>query len=117
MTSRMALSAAIFTVLSGSRILNRKSAAFLIRHWTTKSMSMMFWSEVSIRLSSGTSRAPPRVTSPEPRKPMLMVLVRSTFGLMTSPMGAGNQMCKPGGVRFTYSPNSSSTPCSPGFTR
>jgi hypothetical protein len=44
MTSRMALSAASLMVCSGSRMLNRKSAALRIRHWTMKSTSMMFWS-------------------------------------------------------------------------
>ena len=61
MISRMTLSAAALTVFSGSRTLKRKSAALPMRHSTTKLMSMMFSSPVSINASSETSRAVPTV--------------------------------------------------------
>ena len=53
--------AAIFTVASGSRILNRNSPASLIFHNTVTCMSTIFSSLVSMMDSSFTSRiAPPR---------------------------------------------------------
>ena len=56
----MALSATSFTVISGFWMLKRYLCASLMRQNTTKSTSTMFSSPVSIRLSSGTSRTPPR---------------------------------------------------------
>ena len=90
-TSRMALSAAFFTVVSGSRILNRYWPASLITHRTVKSMSMMFSSPVSIRLSSITSRSVPvRRASPVPeRKPISIRLTRVTLGVSAVSIGAG----------------------------
>ena len=54
-TSRIALSATAFTASSGSRRLNRYFFASAIRQVTLNSMSTMFSSPVSIRLSSGRS--------------------------------------------------------------
>ena len=51
-TSRMALSATSLTVVSGFWMLNRYFSASLMRQKTTKSMSTMFSSPVSIRLSA-----------------------------------------------------------------
>ena len=91
--SRMTLSAAAFTVFSGSRTLNRKSAALPIRHSTTKLMSMMFSSPVSISASSLTSRALPAVRPPvawpAERKPTSTRLTRVTGTFSTASIGAG----------------------------
>ena len=53
-TSRMALSATSFTVISGFWMLKRYFCASLMRQKTTKLTSTMFSSPVSIRLSSRT---------------------------------------------------------------
>ena len=60
-TSRMELSATAFTLPAGSCMLNRKFSALLISQNTEKSISTMFSSPVSIRLSSGISRPSPAV--------------------------------------------------------
>ena len=54
-TSRMALSATSFTVVSGFWMLKRYFVASWMRQKTTKLTSTMFSSPVSIRLSSRTS--------------------------------------------------------------
>src|SRR3546814_10354445 len=51
----------------------------------------LFRSPVSMRLSSGTSRRAEDAAEPEVRNPTSMVLVRSTSGVITSPIGGGNR--------------------------
>ena len=89
-TSRIALSAVSFTVASGLRMLNRNLPASLITQNTVKSMSTMFSSPVSIRLSSAMSRTgTPRVVSPTLRRPTSMRLTRVTLGVSTDSIGPG----------------------------
>ena len=57
-----------------------------IRQMTSKSMSMMFSSPVSIRLSSATSRARPCAP---PAVADLGAVQAVTFGLITGPIGYG----------------------------
>ena len=59
-----------------------------MRQKTTKSMSTMFSSPVSIRLSARSSRAaPPTRPVPAERMPISMMFWRVTFGRRTSSIG------------------------------
>ena len=94
MISRITLSAAAFTVFSGSRMLNRYWAASPIFHSTTKLMSTMFSSPVSISASSVTSRDaggrwPACAGAAAERKPISIRLTRVTCGVITVSIGAG----------------------------
>jgi hypothetical protein len=118
MISRMALSAAIFTVASGSRMLKRYCPASAIFHCTVKSMSMMFWSPVSIRLSCSTSRRAERALSlPAATKPMSICCTEVTLGVSAVSMGQGRCQLRPGWVVSTHWPKRSTTPCSLVWTR
>ena len=90
-TSRIMLSAADLIVFSGLRVLNRKSPASRMRQRTTKSMSMMFSSPVSISDSSTTSRPTgPRTEAASPeRKPMKTRFSVVTRGVSTDSTGQG----------------------------
>ena len=88
-TSRMALSATSFTVVSGFWMLKRYFVASWMRQNTTKLTSTMFSSPLSIRLSSRTLvTAPeaPRAVRPV-RMPISMMFCRVTLGSRTSSIG------------------------------
>ena len=91
-TSLIAVSAAAFTVPSGSCILNKKLPASFITQNTEKSMFTIFSSPVSIKLSWGTSATPPDEEKPlslSDLKPISILFTFVTFGVNTLSTGNG----------------------------
>ena len=91
-TSLIAVSAAAFTVPSGSWISNKNLPASLITQNTEKSMFTIFSSPVNIKLSWGTSATPPPVEKPlslSDLNPISILFTFVTFGVSTVSIGTG----------------------------